>query len=100
MNAKEKATNMINACRTVGEWEGGQQKARLDFGESCSTEMARLRACAAVMRVLTGLRELSYSKDLTPNMVQACIDGFYDKAEIEEDVEPMGQIIYKRKAAA
>jgi len=91
---------MNDACLSLASYEGGKQRLRAADTVLVERGEAKLRASAAVMRMLVNLREMSYSRDLPPSAIQAAIDGFFEAAEIDEDREPMGQIIYKHKVVA
>lgn len=97
---KPTVKTLNEACLSLASHEGRKQRQRDADTTLVETGDAKLRASAAVMRMLINLREMSYSRDLPPSAIQAAIDGFFEAAEIDEDREPMGQIIYKHKVVA
>ena len=99
---KQKAEYLEQACRSLGEHEG--RRCRVDANEAHKTvtvDEAKLRSAAQVMRMLISLREMARTtQGLGPAQIQAAIDGFDSKADIDEEQTPMGGIVYVRKVAA
>lgn len=102
MTPKERKAHLEQACRSIGADQGTRctdHSGRIpDAGAEGIPDPGYVMAAAITISVLVGLRELSYGKPLGSNDIQACIDGFFDAAEIEETRSAMGAIIYQRKA--
>lgn len=98
MTPKERKDNFLEAMRSVGADQGlrcSPHHGRLVDGDI--SDNALVMAGAIGISLLVGLRHLSYSKVIGPNDLQACIDAFFDAAEIDEKRSAMGAIVYERK---